>query len=172
MSVDSRLKLGIALLVLGLIMPTGVVLVVGTDWPAGVQAAVSGTLVFGPEIMTAAAVAVMGKENFDRIVERVKRGLKMLKPAGNVSRRRHIIGLVLLVSPMLFAWIAAYVPSLMPEEYTYRIAANLGLDVVVFASLFVLGGDFWDKLRALFVHDARALFPSSTSALNARARRA
>jgi hypothetical protein len=23
------------------------------------------------------------------------------------------------------------------------------------ASLFVLGGDFWDKVRALFVHDAR-----------------
>jgi hypothetical protein len=22
-------------------------------------------------------------------------------------------------------------------------------------SLFVLGGDFWDKVRALFVHDAR-----------------
>jgi hypothetical protein len=26
-------------------------------------------------------------------------------------------------------------------------------------SLFVLGGDFWDKLRALFVHGARAVFP-------------
>jgi hypothetical protein len=23
------------------------------------------------------------------------------------------------------------------------------------ASLFVLGGDFWDKVRALFVYDAR-----------------
>jgi hypothetical protein len=27
------------------------------------------------------------------------------------------------------------------------------------ASLFVLGGDFWDKLRALFVREARAVFP-------------
>jgi len=26
-------------------------------------------------------------------------------------------------------------------------------------SLFVLGGDFWDKLRALFVRRARAAFP-------------
>jgi len=24
------------------------------------------------------------------------------------------------------------------------------------ASLFVLGGDFWDKIRALFLHSARA----------------
>jgi hypothetical protein len=30
---------------------------------------------------------------------------------------------------------------------------------VLLISLFVLGGDFWDKLRALFVHSARAVFP-------------
>jgi len=26
--------------------------------------------------------------------------------------------------------------------------------------LFVLGGDFWDKVRALFLHDARVVSPS------------
>jgi len=26
-------------------------------------------------------------------------------------------------------------------------------------SLFVLGGDFWDKLRSLFVRESRAVFP-------------
>jgi hypothetical protein len=36
MSADTRLKLGIALLVLGLVMPAGTLFVVGTDWPAGV----------------------------------------------------------------------------------------------------------------------------------------
>jgi len=25
-------------------------------------------------------------------------------------------------------------------------------------SFFVLGGDFWDKVRALFLHDAKAQF--------------
>jgi hypothetical protein len=28
-------------------------------------------------------------------------------------------------------------------------------DVIFVASLFVLGGDFWDKIRALFVYRAR-----------------
>jgi hypothetical protein len=28
------------------------------------------------------------------------------------------------------------------------------------SSLFVLGGDFWDKVRALFIYDARAVLPS------------
>jgi hypothetical protein len=116
MSADTRLKLGIALLVLGLVMPAGTLLIVGTDWPAGVKAVVSGTLLFSPEIMTVVAAALMGKENFDRIVERVKAGLKSFKPAGNVSRPRHAIGLVLFVGPVLFAWIASYVPSLMPRK--------------------------------------------------------
>jgi len=34
--------------------------------------------------------------------------------------------------------------------------------VLLVASLFVLGGDFWDKLRALFVHEARVQFPTVT----------
>jgi hypothetical protein len=38
---------------------------------------------------------------------------------------------------------------------------HVGGDVVFVTSLFVLGGDFWDKLRSLFVHGARAVFPST-----------
>ena len=34
-----------------------------------------------------------------------------------------------------------------------ELAQAMG-DLVFVASLFVLGGDFWDKVRALFVHDA------------------
>jgi hypothetical protein len=32
-------------------------------------------------------------------------------------------------------------------------------DAMMLVSLFVLGGEFWDKLRALFVHRARAVMP-------------
>jgi hypothetical protein len=38
---------------------------------------------------------------------------------------------------------------------------NLALDCATLTSLFVLGGDFWDKLRALFLYEARAVFPAS-----------
>jgi hypothetical protein len=30
-------------------------------------------------------------------------------------------------------------------------------------SLFVLGGDFWDKLRALFIGEAKAVFPKTAA---------
>jgi hypothetical protein len=163
MNADMRLKLGIALLAVGLVMPAGTLFVAETDWPISVKTLVSGILLLGLEIMMIPAVALMGKENFDRIVNWANGVFRMLKPPGNVGRTRHAIGVVLFVGPVLFAWITSYVPSWLPEEYSDRAGVNLGLDLIILASLFVLGGDFWDKLRALFVHDARAMFPSSAS---------
>ena len=62
-------------------------------------------------------------------------------------------------SSSLYAWAAVYVPALQPEDAGLRLWLNLGLDLTLVISLFVLGGDFWDKVRALFVHEARAVFP-------------
>ena len=36
-------------------------------------------------------------------------------------------------------------------------------DLLLLVSLFVLGGDFWDKLRSLFIHSARAQIPEKAS---------
>jgi hypothetical protein len=160
MSADTRLKLGVALLILGLVMPAGTLAVVATEWPAPVKTVVSGILLFGFEIMLIPAVALMGKDNFDRIWAGAMRVLKTLKPAGDVSKTRYKVGLYMLVGPTLYAWIASYAPSWLPEDYVLRVWVNVGLDVVTLASLFVLGGDFWDKVRALFLHDARVVVPS------------
>jgi hypothetical protein len=37
---------------------------------------------------------------------------------------------------------------------------NLIGDMMFVSSLFVLGGNFWDKIRALFVHDAIVRVPA------------
>src|SRR5262245_33428194 len=97
------------------------------------------------------------------------RRLKALKPAGGVGKRRYELGLYMLVGPTLYAWIASYVPSWLPEDYVLRVLVNVGLDLITLASLFVLGGDFWDKVRALFIHDARVVLPSWGSTRLARA---
>ena len=142
MSPQTRLKLGVALLILGLIMPAGTLLVSVTDWPVAVKTVLSSILLFGFEIMIIPAVALMGKDNFDRIWAGAMRLLKTLKPAGGVSKRRYTIGLYMLVVPILYAWIASYAPSWLPENYVLRVWVNVGLDLVALASLFVLGGDF------------------------------
>jgi hypothetical protein len=160
MNANTRLVLGIALLVLGLVAPAGTFLVAATDWPTSIKTLVGGVLLFGLEVMAIPAAALMGKENFERIVQLAKGFAKSMKPAGNVGRMRYAIGLVMFLGPLLFAWIASYVPSWLPEDYAARVWVNLGLDGVTLASLFVLGGDFWDKLlQALFLYRARAVFP-------------
>ena len=67
MSPDTRLKLGVALLIVGLVMPAGMLPVAATDWPVAVKTMVSSILLFGFEIMLIPAVALMGKDNFERI---------------------------------------------------------------------------------------------------------
>jgi hypothetical protein len=166
MNTQMRLKLGIALLVLGLVMPFGTVFVTRTDWPVAVKTVASGILLLSFEIMVFPAIALMGKENFNRIIAWAKSILKMLRPTGCVGRTRYAIGLVLLVGPVLFGWVASYVPPRLFVENSVRVWTNLGLDLMVASSLFVLGGDFWDKLRALFRYDAKAMFPARENQLS------
>jgi hypothetical protein len=47
----------------------------------------------------------------------------------------------------------------LPGFAEHRILIALAFDFIFVCSFFVLGGDFWDKLRALFVHKAKTSFP-------------
>lgn len=62
---------------------------------------------------------------------------------------------------MVFAWLTPYVSHWIPQLDEYRIALAIAGDGLLVLELFLLGGDFWDKLRALFIHDAKAQFPTS-----------
>ena len=57
------------------------------------------------------------------------------------------------------AYIMAFKPEWLPDKSPVRWQVKIAADVVFIGSLFVLGGDFWDKLHALFVREARASFP-------------
>ncbi len=159
--VNLRLALGIMLLVVGFLSPLAGVLVLRTSWPVAVKSALAGCLFFGFEILAFPAIAVMGKANFDRIMALIWRVLGRLQPtARDIGRLRHAIGLVLLLLPLVPIYLTAYLPSWLPADPGWRLAINLLADAVFLISLFVLGGDFWDKLRALFMRRARAQFPT------------
>jgi hypothetical protein len=66
---------------------------------------------------------------------------------------------------LLETWASHIAPQLVSN----RLSVDILMDVVMIASLFVLGGNFWDKLRALFSANARAVFrqASNTSAAGA-----
>ncbi len=52
---------------------------------------------------------------------------------------------------IILGWVTPYTADLIPS-----LEANLlaGGDCLLLASLFVLGGNFWDKILSLFVYDA------------------
>jgi len=155
-----RFKLGVVLFGLSIVLPLlGVPLVAAMGLSAGTVATVSGALLAGSEVLGLVAVAVMGKSGFAYIKNRVFGFLKQYGPPADVGRTRYTFGLVMFAVPVAFGWLAPYVAGRVPgyagNEFTYAIVG----DLLLLASLFVLGGDFWDKVRALFIHGAKATFP-------------
>jgi membrane protease YdiL (CAAX protease family) len=156
----TRLVVGLVVLVVSnllIIVP----FLIRDYWPGWLKA-VAAAMILAPDLGTIAAVAIMGKENFNRIVTGVKRWFASNRPAGNVGVVRHRIGVVMLLLPLVVTYVQGYAPGWLPDHSSWRLYANIASDLTFLASFFVLGGDFWDKVGALFVRKARAVFPSQT----------
>jgi hypothetical protein len=65
----------------------------------------------------------------------------------------------MLCIPFLQNALETYASHIAPQLVANRLWVDVLMDAMLVASVFVLGGHFWDKLRALFVADARAVFP-------------
>jgi hypothetical protein len=162
-----RLKLGVFLFGLSIVLPVlGLPLVAVMGLSAGAVATVSGVLLGGSEVLGLVAVAVMGKSGYAYIKNRVFGFLKQHGPPAQVGRTRYTIGLVMFAVPFAFGWLAPYladrVPGYYGNEFTYAIVG----DLLLLVSLFVLGGNFWDKVRALFIHKSKAVFPKETKTVD------
>lgn len=151
-----RFKLGIVLFVLGFTSPLGIPLVTAMNLSPAWKATLSGLLMLGiPELFWLAAAAIMGKPGFDYIKGRVFGPLKKYAFPETVSRTRYRLGLAMFLAPLLFGWLEPYLSLLLPVICQQRIWWAITFDVLFLASFFVMGGDFWDRLRALFVYEAR-----------------
>jgi hypothetical protein len=148
-----RLKLGISMFVLSILLPVaGIPLVATLDLSGTMTASVSGVLLMGSEILGILAIAVMGKPGFLYMKSRVFGLLRLYGPPREVSRARYNSGLVMFILPILFGWLSIYTADYIPLYDENPLAYAIGGDLLLLTSLFVLGGDFWDKIRALFVH--------------------
>ena len=66
---------------------------------------------------------------------------------------------MLFCAPLLLGWASPYVSDWIPRYSNYPVVFAIAGDGLLVLGLFLLGGDFWDKIRALFVHRAKAKFP-------------
>jgi len=154
-----RIKLGITIFVLSIVLPlVGIPTVVAFDFSEAFTASVTGALLVGAEVLGILAIAVMGKEGYISIQNFVLRLLKKYGPPNVVSQRRYRIGLIMFCVPIVFGWVAIYANELLPNFIQTPIPYAIAGDVLLLVSLFVLGGNFWDKVRSLFVYDAEAHF--------------
>lgn len=151
-----RLIVGTIILVVGFLSPLLIPWVASSDWSVGLKSLLSGLLAFGiPEIFMLIAIGVMGKPGYELIKEKAAKFIKPLLPPDTVSRTRYRFGLVLFSIPILFGFLEPYLSLFFEGLQDLPVGWHLVLDGLFVASLFVLGGDFWDKLRGLFDHEAR-----------------
>ena len=154
-----RFRIGLIILVVGWLSPLCIPLITATDLSTRWKTIISGALAVGiPEVFTVAAIAIMGKSGYKLIKERIFSFLKKHGPPDRVSLTRYRIGLVMFVLPLAFGWLGPYGVHEIPGYETHRLVVSLIGDLMFVASLFVLGGDFWDKIRALFSYNAKVHF--------------
>jgi hypothetical protein len=159
-----RLYLGLFFFGLSWLMPLTGLWIANSTLPAAAKAVLIGLLsIGGPEIVGLIAIAILGKDCFEFLMSKAFSFLQKLAPKGSVSLTRYRIGLIMFVLPLLPWYILAYAPQFLPQTATERLYICLLSDLCFWSSLFVLGGDFWDKLRSLFIYEARAVIPPAVA---------
>jgi len=158
-----RIKLAFIMFVfsLGWVLVLPVLPVLG--FSATAIATFSGVMVVLAEILMVAGAAIAGKDGFAYIKSRVFGFLKAYGPPQTVGRARYTFGLILFLLPVLYGWASPYLEHFVVDLETPRLELAIAGDVLLLASLMLLGGDFWDKLRSLFIHSARAQIPEKAS---------
>lgn len=153
-----RLLAGGAIFVVGFLSPLLIPLVASSHWQANVKLAVSGLLAVGiPELGILVAVGILGKSGFLFLKRHIVGTLSQYMFPESVGLLRHRIGIIMLVLPLIFGWVQPYIVYLYPNLELQSIYYSIVGDVVFVLSFIVLGGDFWEKLRRLFIHDPEKL---------------
>jgi hypothetical protein len=139
----------------------GLPLLAGADLAPGTKTIVGGVIVAVAELSLPVVIAILGKPGFAYIKGVFFKALRRYGPPAEVGRVRYRIGLAMLSLPVFFALVEPYVGSYFGVTAQNRFIYALSGDALLLTSFFVLGGDFWDKIRALFVHTAKARFPQA-----------
>jgi hypothetical protein len=159
-----RFKVGVALFALMASLWLLIPIEAALQMSAGTIAATTAGIAVTNKVILLVAIAVMGKQGFQELKGRVFGRVRHLAPATTVSPARYAVGLVMFCLPLLHGLLETWASHIAPSLVANRLGVDLVMDAMLVSSVFVLGGSFWDKLRALFVRDARAVFPDEAVA--------
>ena len=150
----TRLIIGGILFVGGFLSPLLIPLVTQSDLPGNWKVFLSTGLVAGlPEVGMVLAAAVLGKQGFALLKEKLFSLLRRYTAPAAVSAKRYRIGLFMFLTPLAVGWLGPYAVHFFPAIAGMPLLPAVILDLVFAASFLVLGAEFWEKVRSLFVHD-------------------
>ncbi|MHC8327001.1 transporter suffix domain-containing protein [Pseudomonas sp. LB3P93] len=158
-----RFKVGIAIICLMLGSWLMVPIAAALDIPGSRIAALTGVLFISNKVLLIVVIAVMGKAGFQQLKSKVFGYVSGIAPSidAEVGPIRHRIGIVMFCLPLISAFLEPYVdtfwPGFRPNLWQLQV---LG-DAMLIGSFFVLGGNFWDKVRALFIRTAKVITPGT-----------
>lgn len=151
----TRLVIGTIVFISGFLSPLLIPLVTKSELSVAWKTTISGLLMAGiPELFMVITIGILGKEGYQYLKGRVMRFLKKHGPPQKVSRRRYKVGLVMFTIPLLLALLFPYLMHHFHALESIETYVHIGGDVLLLISLFVLGGEFWDKIRALFTYNS------------------
>lgn len=158
-SADWRFKLGIAIICLMAALWLLVPLAAAADVPGSKVATLTGVLFIANKLLLLLAIAIMGKSGFQELKQRLYGYVSGLTPSAEleIGPVRHRIGLVMFCLPLISAFLEPYIDNLWPGLRPNLWQLQLLGDAMLIGSFFVLGGNFWDKVRALFIRTARVV---------------
>lgn len=152
-----RFRCGIALFVLaiGLVLTVPLLAVLGL--PPATVAAIAGAVFIINKILLVMVIALLGKAGFQELKNFLASYVPQLHSVPPVGPARHAIGLVMFWVPLIWSILEPYIdyfwPGFRPDRWEYQLAG----DLIFVAGFFVLGGNFWEKVRALFIRTARVV---------------
>ena len=133
----------------------------------GESAALIGGILLAVEVLWFASIPLLGKEGFEAVKQRAFGWLKL--SSSPVSQARHRFGVTLLFGSILldvflnlimvatdFLAPGADVPTkqllglTFSEQATAYVSVQILTTVGIVAALFILGADFWERLKAAF----------------------
>jgi hypothetical protein len=114
----------------------------------------SGVLFIANKLALLIAIAILGKPGFNHLKRLLFGMLRKLGPPQQVGRRRYDLGLILIMVPVLMTRVEPYAAVLSPES-VYWFLEDLPLELLLLIGLFLVGGEFWNKVRALIRHAAK-----------------
>jgi len=154
----SRLIWGGIVFVSGFLSPLLIPYVISLDLSTTLTSIISGLLAIGvPELFMLIAVAILGKDGFQYLKQKIFRLFRKYGPPDTVSLRRYRLGLILFSVNLIAAFILPYIMDVIPFLKNNLLLIIISGDSILVISLFILGGDFWDKLRSLFIYSSRAV---------------